>query len=98
MKIAMPGNIQPIFETGGAFNYGKYNNPEVNELIQEGRIEQDQAKRAEIYQEIQDIINADVAYIFTYFPPASFAAANYVKGFTVTPDALMRFTETWLDE
>jgi peptide/nickel transport system substrate-binding protein len=97
-RIDPDGNIQPIFEEGGAFNYGKYNNPEVNELIQEGRIEQDQVKRAEIYQEIQDIINADVAYIFTYFPPASFAAANYVKGFTVTPDALMRFTETWLDQ
>lgn len=97
-RIDPDGNIQPIFQTGGAFNYGKYENPQVNELIEQGRIEQDRAKRAEIYQEIQEIINADAAYVFTYFPPASFAAANYVKGFTVTPDALMRFKNTWLDQ
>jgi peptide/nickel transport system substrate-binding protein len=96
-RIDPDGNIQPIFGTGGTFNYGKYENPQVNELIEQGRVEQDRAKRAEIYQEIQDIINADVAYVFTYFPPASFAAANHVKGFTVTPDALMRFKKTWLD-
>lgn len=96
-RIDPDGNIQPIFESGAAFNYGRYENPEVDELIQEGRVEQDRERRAEIYQEIQDILNADVAYIFTYFPPASFAVADYVEGFTATPDALMRFKKTWLD-
>jgi peptide/nickel transport system substrate-binding protein len=97
-RIDPDGNIQPIFQTGGAFNYGKYENPEVNDLIEQGRIEQDRAARAEIYQQIQDIINTDAAYVFTYFPPASFAASTDVKGFIVTPDALMRFKETWLDQ
>ena len=95
-RIDPDGNIQPIFQTGGAFNYGKYENAEVNELIEQGRTETDQAKRTDIYQQIQDIINDDAAYVFTYFPPASFAASNTVKGFTVTPDALMRFKSTWL--
>jgi peptide/nickel transport system substrate-binding protein len=97
-RIDPDGNIQPIFQTGGTFNYGKYENPEVNELIDEARVEQDQEARAAIYQQLQDIINEDAAYIFTYFPPASFAARDAVKGFVVTPDALMRFKTTWLEQ
>jgi peptide/nickel transport system substrate-binding protein len=97
-RIDPDGNIQPIFQTGGTFNYGQYENPEVNELIDEARSEQDQEARTALYQQIQDLINEDAAYIFTYFPPASFASRNAVQGFTVTPDALMRFKTTWLDQ
>ena len=97
-RIDPDGNIQPIFHSGGAFNYGKYNNPQVDQLIADGRTTSDQEERTRIYQEIQRIINEDAAYVFTYFPPASFGAADYVQGFTVTPDALMRFKSVWLDE
>jgi len=97
-RIDPDGNIQPIFGTGGAFNYGKYENPTVDELIQQGRVEQDQEARASIYREIQQTLNDDAAYVFTYFPPASFAAVRSLKGFVVTPDALMRFKKTWLDQ
>lgn len=96
-RIDPDGNIQPIFAVDGTFNYGQYENSEVEELLREGRMEQDQDERAGIYQSIQEIINEDVAYIFTYFPPASFASVDSVQGFTVTPDALMRFKQTWLD-
>lgn len=97
-RIDPDGNIQPIFHSGGAFNYGKYNNPQVDQLIADGRATSDPAERTRIYQEIQRIINDDAAYVFTYFQPASFGAADYVQGFTVTPDALMRFRTTWLDQ
>ena len=97
-RIDPDGNIQPIFHSGGAFNYGKYNNPQIDQLIADGRATTDRAERTRIYREIQRIINDDAAYVFTYFPPASFGAADYVQGFTVTPDALMRFKSTWLDK
>ncbi len=97
-RIDPDGNIQPIFHSEGAFNYGRYNNPEVDRLIAEGRQTTDREARARIYQEIQRLINEDAAYVFTYFPPASFAAGDYVEGFTVTPDALMRFKTTWLSK
>jgi peptide/nickel transport system substrate-binding protein len=96
-RIDPDGNIQPIFHSGGAFNYGKYNNPQIDQLIADGRATSDQAERAGIYQEIQRIINEDCAYVFTYFQPASFGAVDDVQGFTVTPDALMRFRTTWVD-
>jgi peptide/nickel transport system substrate-binding protein len=96
-RIDPDGNIQPIFHSNGAFNYGKYSNPEIDELIARGRQVADRAERKRIYQELQTKLNDDVAYVFTYFPPTLFAAGATVKGFQVTPDGLMRFKATWVD-
>ncbi len=73
-------------------------NPQVDQLIADGRATTDREERTRIYREIQRIVNDDAAYVFTYFPPASFGAADYVQGFTVTPDALMRFRTTAVDK
>ena len=97
-RIDPDGNIEPIFHSQGAFNYGRYNNPEVDRLIEEGRQATDRSERTRIYQELTEIINEDAAYIFTYFEPAAFAKIDAVSGFQVTPDGLMRFKRTWLNQ
>jgi peptide/nickel transport system substrate-binding protein len=94
-RIDPDGNIEPIFQTKGAFNYGKYSSQEVDDAIVKERDASDQATRKQILQQIQKTINDDAAYVFTYFPPASFAAVSAVQGFQVTPDGLMRFKATW---
>lgn len=96
-RIDPDGNIEPIFHTQGAFNYGGYENPEVDRLIEEARRAMDRAERTRIYQQLTRIINEDAAYVFTYFEPRSFAKVDAVQGFQVTPDGLMRFKQTWLD-
>jgi ABC-type transport system substrate-binding protein len=45
------------------FNYICYNNPEIDELIEAGLNEFDQAKRAEIYQEYAILKSKDVPTI-----------------------------------
>lgn len=97
-RIDPDGNIEPIFGVKGAFNYGKYNNPDAEALITKARQTAGQAERKKIYADLVRKINDDVAYVFTYFPPTSFAAVSSVKGFEVTPDGLMRFTKTWLSK
>ncbi len=94
-RIDPDGNIEPIFQTKGAFNYGKYSSPAIDEAIVRERQAGDQATRKQIFQQIQKTINDDAAYVFTYFPPTSFAALKTVQGFEVTPDGLMRFKATW---
>ncbi len=96
-RIDPDGNIEPIFHTNGAFNYGRYSNPKIDKLIADGRQTSDRAERIHIYQQISDIINEDVAYMFTYFEPSAFAKVDSVKGFEVTPDGLMRFKTTYLE-
>jgi len=94
-RIDPDGNIEPIFQTKGTFNYGKYTSQEVDQAIAKERDATDQAGRKQILQQIQKTINDDAAYVFTYFPPTSFAAVSAVQGFQVTPDGLMRFKSTW---
>ena len=94
-RIDPDGNIEPIFHTNGNFNYGKYSSSAIDEGIAGERQTTDQAQRKQIFQQIQKTINDDAAYIFTYFPPTSFAALKTVQGFEVTPDGLMRFKSTW---
>lgn len=94
-RIDPDGNIQPIFETHGAFNYGKYSNPRIDEAIARERAAADQASRKQIFQQIQQTINDDAAYVFTWFQPTLFAATTRVRGFEVRPDGLMRFKSTW---
>jgi peptide/nickel transport system substrate-binding protein len=94
-RIDPDGNIEPIFQTKGAFNYGKYSSQAVDDAIVKERQEPDVATRKQIFQQIQQTITDDAAYVFTYFPPTSFAATTALQGFRVTPDGLMRFKSSW---
>ena len=94
-RIDPDGNIQPIFESKGAFNYGKYSSQAVDDAIVSEPLASDQATRKQILLQLQKAINDDAAYVFTYFPPTNFAATKAVQGFDVTPDGLMRFKSTW---
>jgi peptide/nickel transport system substrate-binding protein len=94
-RIDPDGNIQPIFQSAGAFNYGKYTNQAVDDAISGERTAADQAARKQILLQLQKTINDDAAYVFTYFPPTNFAATKAVQGFEVTADGLMRFKSTW---
>lgn len=94
-RIDPDGNIQPIFESKGAFNYGKYSSQAVDDAIAGERAAGDQATRKQILLQLQKTINDDAAYVFTYFQPTNFAATTAVQGFDLTPDGLMRFKATW---
>jgi peptide/nickel transport system substrate-binding protein len=94
-RIDPDGNIEPIFQSKGAFNYGKYTSQAVDDAIVKERQAADTAARKQTFLQMQQTINDDAAYVFTYFPPTIFAATNAVQGFQITPDGLMRFKSTW---
>ena len=50
--------------TGGANNFSNYSNEEVDELLQAGIRELDEAERIEIYKRIQEIVAEDVPFLF----------------------------------
>lgn len=64
----------------GGSNYISYSNPEVDKLIDEGRGELDQAKRAKIFKKVYTLIAEDVPYIFMFNRKYEFYAnSNKVK-------------------
>jgi peptide/nickel transport system substrate-binding protein len=51
------------FQTGAGGNFVAYTNPDVDDLIQQGKVETDQAKRIPIYQQIQTILLQDLPWV-----------------------------------
>jgi peptide/nickel transport system substrate-binding protein len=52
----------------GDLNFVSFANPEVDQLIDEGRFTLDQAKRKVAYDRIQEILREEVPYVFLYVP------------------------------
>lgn len=55
-------------------NFVEYSNPEVDKLLEEGRVTRDQARRKEIYQKIHEKIVNDAPYVFLFVPDMLYAA------------------------
>lgn len=66
----------------GENNYGGYSNPEYDALIDSLTGETDNAKRLEIYQELENILlNEDCAFIPIYYSTKTIFLQNWVKDF-----------------
>lgn len=88
-----------VVSTGGtdAYHTG-YKNPKVDELAEKARAELDEAKRKEMYLEIQKLVSEDATFLFLYYKPATYAVQNYVKGFHVLSTGNYRLEEVWLNK
>jgi peptide/nickel transport system substrate-binding protein len=94
-RIDPDGNMYAFWHTGGSFNDGLYSNPQVDQLLEQGRATTDQAKRKQIYQQAQKIIVGDAAYVFTTDPTVPQISSKKVQNFTLIPDGINRFAEVW---
>jgi peptide/nickel transport system substrate-binding protein len=65
--------------------FTNYNNPKLTELIDQGRVTMDPAKRTEIYNQIQKIASQDVNWVDLYYSPFRNASRAYVKDFYQNP-------------
>jgi ABC-type transport system substrate-binding protein len=60
-------------------NHMRYNNPEYDKLIEEGRRTIDPTKRKEIYRKALDVLNKDLPCIFIGHYPIAQASRTYLK-------------------
>jgi peptide/nickel transport system substrate-binding protein len=94
-RIDPDGNMYAFWHTGGSFNDGLYSNPQVDQLLEQGRATTDQSKRKQIYQEAQKVIVGDAAYVFTTNAAVPQISSKKVQNFTLIPDGINRFAEVW---
>jgi ABC-type transport system substrate-binding protein len=78
------------------YNYIGFNNPRVDELIEQGLEELDQAKRTEIYKEFQTILADEQPYLFAWSDIAREGLRKTVGGDAWTTDNMG--TPTWFWE
>ena len=69
----------------GEFNFLSYNNPEVDELLIEGRSAFDQKKREEIYHRVHALLAQDQPCCFLYVPDSLPVLSKRFKGVKQAP-------------
>jgi peptide/nickel transport system substrate-binding protein len=90
-RVDPDGNLYSFLHSNtGTQNYGQYVNPVMDKLLDDGRLEQDVAKRKAIYGQIAELGQKDlpISYIYTtrYFNGLS----NKVSGFKPVADGMIR--------
>jgi peptide/nickel transport system substrate-binding protein len=91
--------IQENFHTDRTSLRTGYSNPDVDALIEEGIATGDQEARAEIYRQIQEILNEDITWINLYIANQYEAAKTTVMGYQhVATGSNRYFREVWLDQ
>lgn len=73
------------FVTGGSSNFGGYSNPEVDELVSVLNTTFDENERAQVIDQISQLVLDDNAYIFFSNSTTNYLAAAGVSGFAVAP-------------
>lgn len=74
-----------LFHSKGGSNKDAYSNPKVDELLEAGLKEFDQAKRKAIYQEAYEIINDDIPVLFMYQRYNLNTISSRLSGFVISP-------------
>ncbi|MBI2061371.1 MAG: peptide-binding protein [Nitrospirae bacterium] len=83
-------------QTGpGKYNFVDYNNPEVDHLLERGRVTFEQAERQKIYRRIHRLIHDDLVYIFLYYPEATPVVHRRFEGPSVSALGLFWNFNQW---
>ncbi len=97
------GNIDPDeyyyaqHHSGGSFNFHGYDNPEVDQLLDDARVETDNDARKALYDQIAEVIVDDASYVYLYNPDVVQGWSPDVQGYTARSDRAIRFRDVELD-
>lgn len=94
-RIDPDGNMYAWWHSGGDFNDGQYSNSQVDQWLEDARVQTDQAKRKADYDNAQKQIVADAPYVFSTFGVSSQITDNKIHNFTLYPDLMIRLVEVW---
>jgi len=91
--------LEQSLKTGGTNNAAGYSNPDFDALLQEGLETTDQAARAEIYQQAQQVIIDDAPWINLYTSDTFEGLGTSVRGFEhMLSGGFYSLRNVWLDE
>lgn len=83
--------LEVLFHSTSSQNHGGYSNPEVDALLDQARGTQDIEERSALYQQAEQIILDDAAWIPLYFSVENWLVKPYVRGFWIPPLKAPRF-------
>ncbi len=84
------GNIHQFDTCKGSLNDAGYCNEKVDALLEQAKSISDPAKRKEIYDQAQEILQDELPIVYLYYQPRPFAARANLQGFKAYPDGMIR--------
>jgi peptide/nickel transport system substrate-binding protein len=73
------------WSTGSILNFGKIVDPQLQALLDQGRVETDPAKRKQIYQQVNQRFGSQVYNVWAYYAAWTIAAKKNVQGLAGPP-------------
>ena len=87
-----------LFHSGSENNHTNYNNPEVDRLLEQARIEPDQETRFKLYNRIEQIILDDAPWVLLWNTGETYALIKpEVKGYELTPMTIPKYRYVYLE-
>ena len=84
------GNMYSFLHSGYGFNYGHYDSPTVDKLLDEARIHQKLATRKAIYAKVFAQVNEDAPVIYLWAQKNIVGLKKSLLGFRQVPDGIIR--------
>lgn len=104
VPLGWAGLVEPdswmylLFHSGESWNFTKYQNDEVDKLLEDARTETKQKKRGSLYNQAANIIHQEVPYTNISFQEDVMAWQDTVHGFIPYPNAVPRFDRVWIEQ
>lgn len=78
--------LRDVYRSDSIYNYGKWNNPQFDELVDQARIETDPAKRLILFIEAEKLLNIEDAGTMTLYYPVvpTVTKPNITRTYSVT--------------
>ena len=75
-----------LFHSESSMNHGQYSNADVDRILELARVEQDVSKRSQLYNEVEEMILDDGAWVPLWFAGENYLLIKpYVSGYVPTP-------------
>ena len=86
-----------LFHTESSINHGAYSNFEVDAILVEARVEQDIVRRVQLYQDVEQLIVQDAAWVPLWYTGERYALVKpHIKGYKPTPMIIPKLKEIYL--
>lgn len=96
--VSADSNMRILWYTEFANNRMQYSNPKIDELLDNALIEQDDAKRKEMYKEIQQITVTDAAAVPLYIETLNIAKKKSLQGIKLNATGCHDFSYAYIVE
>ncbi|MGH3588553.1 MAG: ABC transporter substrate-binding protein, partial [Pseudonocardia sp.] len=87
--------VQRLLGTGGSANYGRFSDPEVDSLLAAAASTDDEAERTAAYQQVERIVNEELAVCWISRGYISTITRNHVRGVVRYPNRDMFYATLW---